>query len=95
MDSVGGLDLRSAGYRRASAITGGNGPRLLAKQVRYQLRHGPKLPRRAPKTSPADPRWYAHGPRRTNLRAAHTNSASLTRTPPYQQMGRVQVNEAK
>jgi hypothetical protein len=32
---------------------------LLAKQVRYQLRHGPGLAEvPSPESGPADPRWY-------------------------------------
>jgi hypothetical protein len=34
-----GLDLGSAEYRRALAIMGGNGPRLVTRQLRYRLRH--------------------------------------------------------
>jgi hypothetical protein len=34
-----GGDLRSAGALRALPITGGNGSRLLTRQLRYRLRH--------------------------------------------------------
>ena len=38
--------------------------------MRYLLRHGPILDRGTPESSPADPRWYATAPGRTNLKSA-------------------------
>ncbi len=44
---------------------------LLAKQVRYQLRHGPGSRGPIPECGPADPRCYV-------MRRGHTNAGNFT-----------------
>ena len=75
---------------------GGNGLRLLAKQVRYQLRHGPQNCRGRPER-PARP---THDGTPTNHAEPisdppPTNSASPAWTLHHLQMGRVRVIEAR